>query len=285
MAKARMLHNKISKSLQVDELPLPAQLLFSWMISWADDEGRIRGEPKYIKGTVVPLKNWSLKHIERYLQAMRNLGLIYYWSDNNEQYIEFVKWNEHQQIRKDRLIKSTIPSFKSSPDNQSSTISQPSDNQKTEETNISKSNSVQYNLNPSELKGVQPIADTNIPYKGSVEEGGNSTPVSEENPTADNFISKGVVRGIHPKSFEPQSNEELQALETWKRLEPDRPYTFYPTFLSAVNKGLPANKFGEFASEIEQDNTIRNRGQVFNKKVKDYLESKDSPKIGGDRDE
>ena len=112
MAKARMLHNKISKSLQVDELPLPAQLLFSWMISWADDEGRIRGEPKYIKGTVVPLKNWSLKHIERYLQAMRNLGLIYYWSDNNEQYIEFVKWNEHQQIRKDRLIKSTIPSFK-----------------------------------------------------------------------------------------------------------------------------------------------------------------------------
>jgi len=56
MAKARMLHNKISKSLQVDSLPVPAQLLFTWMISWADDEGRLKGEPKYIKATVIPYK-------------------------------------------------------------------------------------------------------------------------------------------------------------------------------------------------------------------------------------
>ena len=59
MAKARMLHKKISISLQVNSLPLPAKLLFTWLIAHTDDEGRILGSPKYIKATVVPMTNWS----------------------------------------------------------------------------------------------------------------------------------------------------------------------------------------------------------------------------------
>lgn len=249
MAKARMLHNEISKSLKVDRLSLPARLLFTWLISWADDEGRMKGDPKYVKGMVVPLTNWSLKNIKKYLEDMRTQGLIYYWEEKNEWYIELVKWNEHQQIRKDRLIKSFLPSYKSNDDNQVSTSRQPNDNQETAQANISESNPIE--LNKSESNEVQPIADKN-PYKG-------------------NIGSK-----FHPNSFIPTSDVEYIALETWKRLEPDKPYTFYPTYLSAVKKGLPSYKFGEIASEIEQDPEVRNRGAIFNDKVTRYLEEKRS---------
>jgi len=145
MAKARMLHNKISKSLQVDSLPVPAQLLFTWMISWADDEGRLKGEPKYIKATVIPYKKWSIKNIDQYLQQMKEVGLIHHWQQNNEWFIEFVKWTEYQHIRKDRLDPSKLPSFSNKNVNQMTTNRQPNNTQKTPQYNGIQSNQVQSN--------------------------------------------------------------------------------------------------------------------------------------------
>src|SRR5574338_185339 len=96
-------------------------------------------------------------------------------------------------------------------------------------------------------------------------------------PFADKNSYKGSVgTAFHPKSFTPTSEGEHMALITWERLEPDKPYTFYPTYLGALRKGLPPYKFGEFASEIEQDQTVKNRGALFNDKVKSYLESKNN---------
>jgi len=66
MAKARMLHKTISTSSQVNKLSLPARLLFTWAIAHADDDGRLRGDPEYIKATVVPMVRWSFKKVERY---------------------------------------------------------------------------------------------------------------------------------------------------------------------------------------------------------------------------
>lgn len=98
MAKARMLHQKISRSLQVNRLSLSAKLLFTWMIAHADDEGRLRGEPEFVKATVVPMSKWSHKRIEKYLQELKNEKLIYYWQENDDWVVEFVKWNSHQRI-------------------------------------------------------------------------------------------------------------------------------------------------------------------------------------------
>lgn len=242
-----MLHNKISKSLQVDNLSLPAQLLFSWMIAWADDEGKLRGEPKYVKGTVVPLKNWSLKNIQRYLEEIRDQGLIYYWSENNEQNIELVKWNEHQQLRKDRLIKSPLPSFKKDNDNQVSTTRQPDDNHEASESNISESSPIKFNK--SESNGIQTIADKN------------------------SFKSFGQI--VNPKSFQPTSEGETAALFAWRELELNNPLAFMTTYLKAYKCDLPANKFYEFVSEIQQDKSARKPGALFNEKVDKYFKDRE----------
>lgn len=245
MAKARMLHKKISTSTQVNRLSLYARLLFTWMIAHADDEGRLKGEPEYIRATVVPMTTWSFKKIKIYLDEIKNAGLIYYWEVDNEWFIEFVKWSEYQQIRKDRFERSKLPSFIKENDNQSSTKEQPADNQGTPQSNISESNSVEFNKSESNKE--------DIAYKNSPKTIGNI---------------------LNPHDYQIKSDGQLAAYEVWKEFEANNPKAFYTTYLHAYMRGASAHKIREFASEMRQDKTIKNPGAVFNKKVHDYLEGK-----------
>lgn len=243
MAKARMLHKKISVSSQVNKLSLPARLLFTWMIAHSDDEGKLKGDPEYIKATVVPMTNWSFKRIKGYLEEMHNTNLIHYWQQNNEWLIEFIKWDEHQTIRKDRLIHSNLPSFNKDSDNQVATISQPKDSFEEAEDNISELNQIE--VNKSEDNIIEAVADEN------------------------SFKRTGFT--LNPSDFKPQNEGEVAALEAWQKLEPFNKFAFHSTYLKVYKKGLPAELFYQFTSEIKQDPNIKNPGAVFNKKVEDYF--------------
>ncbi len=245
MAKARMLHCEISKSLEVDSLPVPARLLFTWMIPHADDEGRLKGHPKYIKGTVVPLTNWSVKNIQEYLELMKKVGLIYYWQENNEWFIEFIKWGKHQQIRKDRFVQSNLPSFNKSNDNLLSTKSQPDDNQMTPQDNIK-----QYNL---------------------IEVNKKESNITTEN-DAEKKTYKGGIRNIpNPATWTPETEGEVAAKEAWEKLEANHSWALKATYLRQLDKGLPPQQFYQFVSEIKQDNTIRFPGAVFIAKANEWF--------------
>lgn len=244
MAKARMLHKKISTSEDVNKLLIPARLLFTWIISHADDEGRLKGNPSFIKVSVVPYTKWSLETIKSYLEMMHQVNLIYYWEQNNEWFIEFRKWNEYQSIRKDRFEPSKLPSYKESGSNQTATKPQPMVNQEVPQYNQSELNKTEVNI--SEYK--EEVADKNSFNKD--------------------------FRVENPKDFSPSNSEETAALEIWKNLEPNNPLAFSTTYLKAAQNGLPADLFYVFQSEIKQDPSIQNLGAVFNKKVKDYLDSK-----------
>ncbi len=111
---------------------------------------------------------------------------------------------------------------------------------------------------------------------------GNLTPLKDilnkrlnkpiDNSIAFNNFSKNIEQRltVHPNTFKPANSDEYTALEAWQRIEPQNPNSF-PLYLSAIGRGLPSGLLLEFASEIEQDNSIKNRGAVFNKKVTDYL--------------
>ena len=249
MAKdARMLHKKISLSGQVNKLSLQAKLLFTWLISHADDEGRLSGDPEYIKATVVPRVKWSMKAVKTYIEEMINQKLIYYWEQNGEWFIEFIKWKNHQTIRGDRFKPSSLPSFPYKEDNQLVTIPQPIDDQTVSEININEFNPSEINIsednqNPKESEGV--------PFKGN-------------------------EVGINPKTFEPKTESESAALEAWKTLEPFNPFAFVSTYLWAVKKGLPADMFYQFVSEIKDDSNIKSKGAVFRVKAEAYLKSLES---------
>lgn len=243
MAKARMLHKKISVSVQVNKLSLPARLLFTWMVPHADDEGKLKGDIEFIKAMIVPMTKWSFKKIKGYLIEMKDQELIYYWQENDEWFIEFIKWKEHQYIQKDRFKSSDLPSFHKKVDNKVDTnciqdVNTPSPQSNTSESNLNE-------VNKSEVN------ESNVAEKHSYK--GNGT--------------------VNPRTFEPSSEGEVAALEAWNKLEPTNPLAFKTTYLNALRKGLPSSMFYLFSSEIRQDNTIKNPGAIFNKKVETYLAS------------
>jgi len=147
-----MLHKAISTSQDVNKLSLPSKLLVTWMIPHADDKGRLRGESNYIKAIIVPMLNWSSRKIDKYLNEIESVGLIYRWEHNNEWFIEFVKWNEHQTIRKDRFIPSKLPSYTNKSGENKSTNEQPTDNQKTTQLNVIEDNKSESNSTAKSFK-------------------------------------------------------------------------------------------------------------------------------------
>lgn len=241
MAKARMLHNKICRSGDVNKLPIAGRLLFTWLFSNADDDGRMKGDPDYVKVTVVPYTNWSNKTILSYLNQMKDIGLIYYWKVDDQWYIEFPKWKEHQYIQKDRYHPSLLPSYKK--DNLYTTRIQPVYKPDTQ-SNISETNKIEANKSEDNIVNQKPVAVNNI-------------------------------RLINPKTFQPEDNGQLAAIDVWKLLEPNNPYAFNTTYLRAYHMGLSADVIRQFCSEIRQSKCDR-PGAVFNSKVKDYLDKKAS---------
>ncbi len=242
MAKARMLHNKISTSLQVNKLSPPAQLLFTWMIAHADDDGRMRGEAESIKGTVVPLKKWSFKKIKHYLEEMHDAGLIYWWPNlkTEEWFVEFINWGKYQQIKSDRYKPSDLPSLTNNNGSNLETDGIQNGTTSATQSNISE-------LNPTESNKSEYVADKE-------------------------FLGMEVEKNYTSKFFNPTNEGEVAANEAHIALEPDHPWALKLTYLRALEKGLPPNMFYQYVREIKQDPTIENKGKVFNAKVKEYFE-------------
>lgn len=248
-SKRRMLHAKISTSLQVDNLSEPAQLLFTWMISHADDESRLKGDAKSVKAVVIPMKHWSIKKVENCLEAIKNEGLIYRWQEKNEWFIEFVKWTDHQYIQKDRFKASTLPKYNK------------------ESGHTLDTERIQTGNNSSPQAKVNKVKEREI----KTSEGNLNEPSQTVDKTQDKEPYKEGKGFANPKTFQPTTEGEVAALEAWDQLEHFNPMAFQVTYLTALHKGLPPDKFYQFVSEIKQDPTIQNAGAVFNQKVKDYL--------------
>jgi DnaD/phage-associated family protein len=84
-----------------------AQLLFTWLIPHLDDWGVIAGSPKQIKAIVKPLSDRPASDFDNALNEMVSQQLIWRYSDEEYQYIQFVKFEKHQ----DGLHKRTKPKY------------------------------------------------------------------------------------------------------------------------------------------------------------------------------
>jgi len=110
LAKGRLLHKKICLSEQVNLLPNDtARLLYTWLIPHLDIEGRFYGDARRVKGTVFPLQGIRDDSIERYLQAMEDVGLIVRYEVHGQKFLWAPRFSLHQTLRKDRERKSYIP--------------------------------------------------------------------------------------------------------------------------------------------------------------------------------
>ena len=120
----RLLWNTISNSKKIKGLPVGCQLVYTWLIPWCDDDGRLKAEVFQLKANVFQYTDLSEKQIAEYLALLHQVNLIFWYQVDDERYIEIVKWKCHQRIRKDRYKASTYPAYKPD-DNQMTTTCQP----------------------------------------------------------------------------------------------------------------------------------------------------------------
>ncbi|OPX85526.1 MAG: hypothetical protein A4E53_03520 [Pelotomaculum sp. PtaB.Bin104] len=100
MANRRMLGKSISVSEKVNDLSDFAALLFTWMIPHADDWGILPGSPKKLKALVLPMRRQSAAEVEEALKEIESANLIWWYEADGERYIQFCKWEKHQDIHK-----------------------------------------------------------------------------------------------------------------------------------------------------------------------------------------
>ena len=111
MAEGRMLKKAISTSRRLADLKTDsARMLYTWIIPHLDVEGRFYADPSMIKGSVVPrIKSFTEEKIEECLLDMADVGLINLYRVDGDKYLNLRKFEDHQNIKKEREAPSKIP--------------------------------------------------------------------------------------------------------------------------------------------------------------------------------
>jgi len=102
MAQKRMIDKKISVSEQVANLPIPAQLLFTWAIPHSDDIGLLPCSERTLKALVLPMIDMPLIEFSQLIAKIVEQGLWQVYEHNGEKFYRIVKFREHQTLKKDR---------------------------------------------------------------------------------------------------------------------------------------------------------------------------------------
>jgi hypothetical protein len=103
MAQRRMIDKRISVSEQVANLPIEAQLLFTWMIPHADDLGLLPFSARTIKALVVPMIDYlTTDSVALQLETMRKEGLIAKFEWKGDVFWRIKRFSDSQTLKKDR---------------------------------------------------------------------------------------------------------------------------------------------------------------------------------------
>lgn len=132
----RMINPEIWFNEKIAKLSDPGRLLFIGIFSNADNEGRLKASPKYLKAHVFPYDDdKTVEDIQQLRDQCAELGLIRLYGKNGQEYLDLPGWYEHQSIRKDRYRSSELPPFEEADhhiqpsSNQAPTKLQPPSNQ------------------------------------------------------------------------------------------------------------------------------------------------------------
>lgn len=97
-----MLDKKISVSEQVSNMPVEAQLLFTWAIPHADDVGFLPRSHKTLKAMVLPMMNLTPEEFDRLVVCIVEQELWKEVKYGSDKFYHMSKFREHQTLKKDR---------------------------------------------------------------------------------------------------------------------------------------------------------------------------------------
>lgn len=112
MARGRMINNSICYDKRINNLSDDtSRLAFTWLITYADCEGRVNGDPAIVRSMLFPRRdNFTNADMEGYIREWADAGLIVWYEANSDWYICFPAFDRNQSgLRKDREAPSIIP--------------------------------------------------------------------------------------------------------------------------------------------------------------------------------
>jgi len=109
MARGRMIDKVIILSKKINKISEGAENLYYRLLVMTDDFGRYHADPEIIKGTIYTRRKVSLSIIKKRVNELWEIGLIKLYEDDSEQYLEIVKFENHQKFRDDVKKKADYP--------------------------------------------------------------------------------------------------------------------------------------------------------------------------------
>ena len=110
MARKRQIDPAIWVSEQFTNLPDPwARLLFIGIFNNADDDGRLKASPAYLKMIIFPRESFGSEKVLEWRKQIRAQGLIQIYTNGNDptEYLFLPTWEKHQYIS--RRMPSRLP--------------------------------------------------------------------------------------------------------------------------------------------------------------------------------
>lgn len=108
MARIRTIRPELLDSEKLGSLSILARLTFIGLISLADDDGRGRGDPKFLLCRIHPYaKDVGLAELNKALIELEKTTLVCLYKVSDSHYYQLPGWREHQKI--DRPRKSLLP--------------------------------------------------------------------------------------------------------------------------------------------------------------------------------
>ena len=109
MAK-RMIHTNIWASGQVGKLSKEARLVFIGLITLADDDGRLKGNPAFLRSQIFPYdEELKTTEVKKWLEEIVAQELVLCYEITGEDYLYHPNWKKYQTLRSDRKKESHIP--------------------------------------------------------------------------------------------------------------------------------------------------------------------------------
>lgn len=99
MANGRMIDTSMLQNEKVGELPMQARLLLIGMILLADDQGRVKANPSWLRSQVFTYDNIELDDVCQALCGLSNNDTIKVYEVDGKQYAQLNNWWKYQNLQ------------------------------------------------------------------------------------------------------------------------------------------------------------------------------------------
>ena len=95
----RMIDDSIWSNERFAEMPMGARLLQLGIINHADDQGRMKANPIYLRAHVFPYDEIAPQQVQQWLELMHSNDTIILYEAEGRQYLQLVNWWRYQSLQ------------------------------------------------------------------------------------------------------------------------------------------------------------------------------------------